>query len=403
MKKILFNILVFLFVTNSSYAQSQCFEPDANIWKDTWASCQKTANPNLEYANSHWIQYDLGTARNLSKTWVWNTNDPTKLNQGFKLVTIDYSNDGENWTHWGQMNFPKANGQAVYGGFAGPDLQTIKARYVLITALSNHGHGTCAGLAEIKFNLLPSDDPGTPIREEDEEEGEEDEIADEDGDEEEEDEDEEEEEADDFEEEEDFDDEENEDANCEEVAALEIEIEIDDNEAFIFWEAPGDQDFFFIQYGPEGSDEFEMEELEEPELFIEDISPFFGYEFQIGFECDNEIIWSESILVEGEVGNRVLTSIPQLIAPTELRVNIFPNPTQGKFSFQYHSSNTDILQYTISNVEGKIILQQEYALESGLNTLPIDLSNMPDGVYFLNAINTRSGQVVNRSILMYAH
>ena len=86
--------------------------------------------------------------RNLSKTWVWNTNDPDKVDQGFKTVRIDYSEDGENWTNWGEMTFPKAQGEAVYGGFAGPDLQNVKAQYVLLTAISNYGDATCAGCGQ---------------------------------------------------------------------------------------------------------------------------------------------------------------------------------------------------------------------------------------------------------------
>lgn len=151
MKKLIYiSLLNFLCIHALS---AQCSNGDASIWQNTWASCSKTSNPKAEYGNSHWIQYDLGTVRDLSKTWVWNTNDPTQLDQGFNLVKIDYSEDGQTWTHLGEMNFPKAKGDAIYSGFSGPDFSNIKAQYVLLTAISNHGDATCAGLAEIKFNL----------------------------------------------------------------------------------------------------------------------------------------------------------------------------------------------------------------------------------------------------------
>ncbi|MEM7374608.1 MAG: discoidin domain-containing protein [Bacteroidota bacterium] len=134
---------------------SDSSKADASIWLDPWVSCTPTANPITKYGNSHWIHYDFGSVRTLSKSWIWNTNDPQKLNQGFKKVSIDYSEDGETWTHYGEMNFPKAEGKAVYGGFAGPDLVGVKARYMLLTALSNHGDPACSGITEVKFNLLP--------------------------------------------------------------------------------------------------------------------------------------------------------------------------------------------------------------------------------------------------------
>ena len=99
------------------------------------------------------------------------------------MVKIDYSEDGQNWTALGTMNFPKAKGEAVYGGFSGPDLSNLKAQYVLLTAISNHGDASCAGIAEIKFNLLPEAGTAIPTTNEesdddDEEEEEEENAAD---------------------------------------------------------------------------------------------------------------------------------------------------------------------------------------------------------------------------------
>lgn len=136
-------------------AAQDCFEPDAEIWKNTWRSCAKNQNPKQEYGVSHWIMYDFGEIRNLSKSWVWNCNDPDQLESGFRDVKIDYSLDGVNWSHWGEMRFPKAEGHAIYGGFQGPDLLGLKAQYILITVIDTHGDPDCAGIAEIKFNLLP--------------------------------------------------------------------------------------------------------------------------------------------------------------------------------------------------------------------------------------------------------
>ena len=157
MKNTIYLLLILLLTTawGIPAAQAQCGEPDAEIWLNTWTSCNKAPNPTGEYGDTHWIQYDFGSVRRLSKTWVWNTNHPDQLNYGFKDVSIDYSVDGEEWEYWGDMVFPKGEGVPVYGGFPGPDLVDIEARYGIITARSTYGTGSCAGLAEVKFNLLP--------------------------------------------------------------------------------------------------------------------------------------------------------------------------------------------------------------------------------------------------------
>jgi len=120
-------------------------------------SCQTSQNPVGEYGRTHWIQYDLGQSLPLSTTRIWNINDPDQLDIGFNTVQVDYSENGEEWQHWGSMRFPRANGEAIYGGFQGPDLQGIEARYVVFTVIDTHGDGDCAGLTEVKFNLRPQD------------------------------------------------------------------------------------------------------------------------------------------------------------------------------------------------------------------------------------------------------
>jgi len=157
MKKTLYLLLIILCC--STVADAQCGEPDADVWLNTWTSCNKAAHPVVgEYPDTHWIMYNFGSVRRLSKTWVWNTNDPNRLNEGFKDVSIDYSVNGTDWEYWGDMVFPQGEGVPVYGGFPGPDMVDVEAQYVVITARSTYGTGACAGLAEVKFNLLPQID-----------------------------------------------------------------------------------------------------------------------------------------------------------------------------------------------------------------------------------------------------
>lgn len=151
-------IYLFLFLWGAYQLPAQCVE-DINVWKNTWASCQRSANPNSNRGVGHWIMYDFGDIYALSTMRIWNTNDPNKLNQGFKEVIIDYSTNGQDWAELGTFEFRQGLGTGIYGGFNGPDFKGKQAQFVVITAVSNWGDPTCYGLAEVKFNIASKPDP----------------------------------------------------------------------------------------------------------------------------------------------------------------------------------------------------------------------------------------------------
>lgn len=144
---------------------SQCYEDRHNTsYTDQWVSCQESENPNLERGSGHWIMYDLGFVYNLGKVHIWNFNVPNQTNAGIKTAIIDYSIDGTSWEEWGSFTIEQANASGFYEGVEGPDLEGIKAKYVIITALDNYG-GSCTGLSEIKIEVLEevSSTKETPI------------------------------------------------------------------------------------------------------------------------------------------------------------------------------------------------------------------------------------------------
>ena len=259
MKNILL-IISALFITAFSHAQ--CFDPDADIWKNTWESCSVSDNPKSEYGQTHWLMYNLGIERKLSKTWVWNSNDPDKLNTGFKTVKVDYSLDGGEWTYWGEMVFPQGTGEAIYSGFSGPDMTDIKAQYVLITVVDTYG-SDCAGIAEIKFNLLPN-----------------------------------------YEYQEIPDEEEEEESACAQIEYSEAEVY--GTEVFIFWELEEEIEVeeYVVFVRLEGDDEWTELVVGESEIFLEDLEEGV-YEYKIDYWCEGEILESEifAFTISGEEEN----------------------------------------------------------------------------------------------------
>ncbi len=116
---------------------------------DGWISCTKSTNPNPVRGSSHWIRYQFNTTITLYDMIIWNLNHPDYIKDGLNKVIIDVSSNGTTWTMIDTFTFPKAPGSGFYEGFRGPDLGGVSARYLLITALSNHGGG-CYGLSEMR-------------------------------------------------------------------------------------------------------------------------------------------------------------------------------------------------------------------------------------------------------------
>lgn len=149
--RILLLFISILFVQQTLTAQ--CYLDRHNTtWYDAWTSCETSPNPNAAREDSHWLQYDLGHFYLLKNSQFWNANRPEHLQNGLKDVVIDVSLDGENWTEWGTYTLSQATGKNIYEGEVGPDFSEVLARYVLITAIDNHG-GDCYSLSEMKINV----------------------------------------------------------------------------------------------------------------------------------------------------------------------------------------------------------------------------------------------------------
>ena len=156
-------ILLFAFLS-FQLVKAQCYiDRHSTNWYEGWVSCKKSPNPITSYGETHWIMYDLGYDYVLNETQFWNSNEPKNLNYGINEFKMDYSLDGVTWTNLGAFNMDQASGLSTYEGDEGPDFNSAKARYVLITPNSNYG-GSCYGLSELKISIT---DPFLIIEEKD--------------------------------------------------------------------------------------------------------------------------------------------------------------------------------------------------------------------------------------------
>ena len=128
----------------------QCFpERHSTNWFDAWVSCETSISPNS--SKSHWIMYELDALYKIDKFKIWNINDPSHLEWGTKNLLIEYSEDGKNWFIADSFVLTKATGTNDYEGDDWIDLNIPKAKFLLLTSLTNF-KGDCHGFSEVKFS-----------------------------------------------------------------------------------------------------------------------------------------------------------------------------------------------------------------------------------------------------------
>lgn len=134
-----------------------------NFAESSWLSCTTATNPNTARAGyTKWIKYDFGAQYKFQGSRVWNYNVAGLTNRGFKIVAVDYSTNGTTWTSLGtSYSWPQASGAVDYAGFAGPNFNNIKARYILISAIQDWGGGSCTGFSKITFDASLCEPEGT--------------------------------------------------------------------------------------------------------------------------------------------------------------------------------------------------------------------------------------------------
>lgn len=145
--------LLFLLIVASNSASAQCY-PDrhnSSIYNG-WISCEASPNPNELRGDGHWIRYDFDKSYAINGISLWNTNHPDFLTSGINRFHIDISLDGITWSDAGTHELPMSSGLSTYEGIMLESWVPAEARYILISAESNHG-GSCTGFSEVNFDV----------------------------------------------------------------------------------------------------------------------------------------------------------------------------------------------------------------------------------------------------------
>jgi len=105
-----------------------------------------------------YIQYEFDRVYKLHEMLVWNYNSMFELVLGFglKSVTIEYSENGADWTALGDFEFARATAKATYTANTTIDFAGVPARFVRLNVNSGYGMMGQFGLSEVRFLFIPA-------------------------------------------------------------------------------------------------------------------------------------------------------------------------------------------------------------------------------------------------------
>ncbi len=153
----LFTIMILTMLFSLQFCQKKAFAKCSGVGHDahalsSWITSNETQSPNPLLGSSHWLLLDLGQVYALDQFRIWNYNEADSTSNGFNQFRIDYAITTDNWFIHSSPTLNEAPGTSGYQGEIVADFNALYARYILLTAIDNHG-GTCYGLSEIKIDI----------------------------------------------------------------------------------------------------------------------------------------------------------------------------------------------------------------------------------------------------------
>jgi hypothetical protein len=184
-------------------------------------------------------------------------------------------------------------------------------------------------------------------------------------------------------------------------AVSNIGLEIDEDEVYLYWETSEEQEYFIIQWSIPGSEEIEEDETDEPELFIEDIEEYVGYEFIVGIECGEGIVWSEPFVITLN-NSQLPTSTFDLSSMTIMEgvnIEVYPNPTRDNLQLNISSDKLMDVSYSIFDISGRLMIQDSRSIKPGNNYILVDVLDLNDGMYFLSIRGSGTSSTISTKVV----
>jgi len=112
----------------------------------------------LPGAEPLYIQYEFDRVYKLHEMLVWNYNVQFEMLLGFgvKGVTVEYSENGADWTALGEFEFARATAKATYAANTAVPFDGLPAKFVRLNVNSGYGPMGQFGLSEVRFMYIPA-------------------------------------------------------------------------------------------------------------------------------------------------------------------------------------------------------------------------------------------------------
>lgn len=98
-----------------------------------------------------------------------------------------------------------------------------------------------------------------------------------------------------------------------------------------------------------------------------------------------------------KVFNVVLDNCREAGIETAKQMNVYPNPANDMVNISYQSTATELIKVSLIDYSGKLVINQNVQVTSGMNNYTLDVSKMAPGVYMLN-IQSENGNMQRKLI-----
>jgi hypothetical protein len=112
----------------------------------------------LPGAEPLYIQYEFDRVYKLHEMLVWNYNVQFEMLLGFgvKDVTVEYSENGADWTALGDATFAQGTAKATYAANTAVAFDGVPVKFVRLNVNSGYGMMGQFGLSEVRFMYIPA-------------------------------------------------------------------------------------------------------------------------------------------------------------------------------------------------------------------------------------------------------
>ena len=97
----------------------------------------------------------------------------------------------------------------------------------------------------------------------------------------------------------------------------------------------------------------------------------------------NVRIYEGNVCVALVTSNGSIVDVPQVAALTQQQLRVYPNPVNDQLNVAIDVTDDSDASLRVIDMTGRTVLTRKVTLETGQQTVPVDVNTLPAGAYFL--------------------